>query len=171
MNDPTLARLFSYSDWANATVAESASVLSDAQLDVPLDIGPQPGSLRRILRHIVVAETVWLNRWQGKVETPWMNETGVRMTVGEVAASFERLSVDREMFFDELDERRLVEIKNYRDSKGTLFMATLRDMLLQGIVHSAHHRAQAVNAIRRVGGQAPEIDLMHHVRIPVGDGE
>jgi hypothetical protein len=42
-------------------------------------------------------------------------------------------------------------VQNYRDSKGSLFKATLNDMLIQNVMHSTHHRAQIVNAIRRVG--------------------
>jgi uncharacterized damage-inducible protein DinB len=58
-------------------------------------------------------------------------------------------------------------VQEYRDSRGSKFRATLADMITQGLVHSIHHRAQATNAIRRLGRNAPEMDYMVHIRQPV----
>ena len=85
MTDPALIRLFAYSDWANSTVLEVAGKMTDEQLDRPLEIGPKPGSLRRILNHILAGEAVWLSRWQGNVENTWPNEL-LRTPVVEIAA-------------------------------------------------------------------------------------
>lgn len=167
MKDPSLRRMFDYSDWANATVLASAGELSDEVLGRDIDIGPKPGSLRRILLHTLAGETVWLSRWKGNVENAWPNEK-LETPVKEIARAFEQVVEDREVFFSTLSELQLTAAQTYRDSKGKLFKATLRDMLIQGLVHSAHHRAQAVNAIRRLGGTPPEVDYMAHVREPVG---
>ena len=40
------------------------------------------------------------------------------------------------------------------------------DMILQGLVHSIHHRAQAVNMLRQLGLGPPEVDYMTSVRLP-----
>lgn len=167
MTDPALIRLFAYSDWANATVLEAAGELSDEQLDRPLEIGPKPGSLRRIINHILAGEAVWLSRWQGNVENAWPNER-LPTPVAEIAAHLEKVALNREVFFSTLGELHLGEMRTYRDSKGTLYKALLRDMLLQGLVHSTHHRSQAVNAIRQLGGQPPELDFMYHARVVAG---
>lgn len=165
MVDHTLRRLFSYSDWANSAVLEAALPLPAEKLDQPLDIGPTPGSLRRILLHTLAGETVWLSRWKGNIENTWPNEL-LKTPVDEIQRALNGLVIDREMFFRGITTTGLDTAQTYRDSKGTLFKATLRDMLLQGLIHSAHHRAQAVNAIRRVDGKAPEVDFMAHVRVP-----
>jgi uncharacterized damage-inducible protein DinB len=39
-------------------------------------------------------------------------------------------------------------------------------MLLQLCYHATHHRAQAVNILRRLGTQAPELDYMMRIREP-----
>jgi uncharacterized damage-inducible protein DinB len=85
----------------------------------------------------------------------------------EVLKALELIWPERDAFLASLDPGRLDAEQPYRDSRGTLFRATLRRMLLQGIVHSIHHRAQAVNAIRRLGGAAPEVDFIMSVRQPV----
>ena len=58
-------------------------------------------------------------------------------------------------------------VQRYRDSKGSLYQTTLQNMLLEMIVHATHHRAQAINALRRVGAAVPEVDYMQQVREPV----
>lgn len=157
-------RMFAYSDWANQAVLSVAQALTDEQLDRPMDIGPTPGSLRRILVHTYNGELVWLERWKGGLPA-WPSEA-VKPPVAELAAKFREVATAREAFFAGLNPAKLEQQGTYRDSKGSMFAATLGDMLLQGFVHSAHHRAQAANAVRRLGGQSLELDYMTHVRVP-----
>jgi uncharacterized damage-inducible protein DinB len=159
----TLVDLFKYNDHANDLVYRAASPLGDDLLDRPLDIGL--GSLRRILIHIYNGEFVWLKRWQGQIETGWPREDG-RQSPEELLEMLRSLRQERDAFVHSRDARALDAVQIYRDSRGSLFQATLREMILQGFVHSTHHRAQAVNAIRRLGGKAPEVDLMVSVRRP-----
>lgn len=162
---PLLARLFEYSDWANAQVLSAATGLGDEQLDRPLEIGPGPGSLRRVLTHTWAGEDMWLRRWQGEIEAKWPAESE-RLSMAQLRERFETTRARRTPFIAGLQDEALTRVQDYRDSRGSLFRATLADMLLQGIVHSVHHRAQATNAIRRLGGAAPEMDYMMHVRQP-----
>lgn len=161
--DAVFRDLFAYNDHANALVFAAAGTLAADALDRPLDIGL--GSLRRILIHIYNGEFVWLKRWQGQVETQWPGESG-RDAPADVLRQLEALRPERDAFLASLSNARLDAAHPYRDSRGSLFTATLRQMILQGFVHSTHHRAQAVNAIRRLGGAAPEVDLMVGVRRP-----
>jgi uncharacterized damage-inducible protein DinB len=156
--------LFEYSDQMNRLVLNRAAALPDDALDRPLDLGP--GTLRRILIHTHNGELVWLRRWQGQIETKWPGESAM-LSPEEVLKALELIWPERDAFLASLDPGRLDAEQPYRDSRGTLFRATLRRMLLQGIVHSIHHRAQAVNAIRRLGGAAPEVDFIMSVRQPV----
>lgn len=161
----TLLRFFAYSDWANAAVLAAAATLTDEQLDREIDIGPRPGSLRRILVHTFNGESTWLERWHNRSEPKWPSEA-VKPTIAELSAEFARVARERETFLATLKPGALDVVQPYRDSKGNKFKATLGDMLIQGINHSIHHRAQAVNAIRRLGGPGVELDYMGHVRVP-----
>lgn len=162
---PTLRRMFEYSDWANGVVLAAAGQLSDEQLDRPIDIGPAPGSLRRILLHTYNGEFVWLQRWQG--ELPGWPTESAKPSIAELTASFAKVAMEREAFFATLDLTRLEQPAAYRDSRGSMFQALLGDMIVQGLTHSTHHRAQSANAIRRLGGSPPELDYMNHLRKPV----
>ena len=158
-------QLLEYSDWANAQVLAAAALLSDEQLDRGLEIGPGTGSLRRVLTHTWAGEDMWLRRWRGEHETKWPNESE-KISVATLQERFGKTRGEREKFIAALRDEALGHEQDYRDSKGSLFRATLGNMLLQGIVHSIHHRAQATNAIRRLGGNAPEMDYMMRIRQP-----
>lgn len=166
MTDLDLLRhLFAYGDWANDQLVGAGAPLSADQLDRPFDIGP--GSLRRTLLHILIGEEVWLARWQGEVERKWGGEREP-VEPATIAARFTSLRAPRTAFLSGLRASDLDRVQTYRDSKGSLFTATLRDMLIQGHMHGTHHRAQAVNILRRLGlgTPPPELDYMMHVRTP-----
>jgi len=157
----TIIALFAYSDRTNATLLHAAEPLSAAQLDQSFDMGM--GTLRKTLAHIYVGEKVWLERCTGNAECKWPPyETSV--TLAEISEQLRLLIHPRDAFLATLNDAKVGAGQTYRDSKGTLFKATLHDMILQSIVHSTHHRAQAVNMLRRLGGQVVEVDYMYGVR-------
>lgn len=160
----TIRELLRYGDHANDLVFRSALPLPDEALDRPFDMGR--GSLRRTLMHIHVGEAVWLQRWRGRTETKWPDETE-RAGVATIHERFGDVRRERDAFLADLSDAALQISVTYRDSKGSLFHASLGQMMMQMCVHSTHHRAQAVNMIRRAGGQAPEVDYMVWVRKPV----
>lgn len=159
----TLSEFLKYSIWANSEILRHCEKLTDAQLDQSFDMGL--GCLRRTLIHIHAGEHVWLQRWQGRTETPWPNEL-VKTPVTEITAQFAKTYEERATFLSKVTDRDLQNPITYRDSKGSLFKATLGDMIVQGVLHSAHHRAQAVNMLRRAAGAAVELDYMMWVRKP-----
>ena len=154
---------FKYSDWANGQILSAAAKLDDAALDQPFEMGR--GSLRLTLMHIHAGEHVWLQRWHGRTETPWPDEDE-RVAPAALADRFAETRAARDQFLAALKDADLARSIPYRDSKGGLFKATLADMLTQGILHSHHHRAQAVNMLRRAAGVEVELDYMMWVRQP-----
>jgi uncharacterized damage-inducible protein DinB len=163
MNDlTTIKALLRYSDWANEQLVRAAAELTPEQLDQGFDIGL--GSLRRILLHILAGETVWLKRWQGDRETPWPNENEPA-TPADIGVRFSSNARHRDVFLNSISPAKTADRVTYRDSKGSLFSATLGDMMIQMCTHSTHHRAQAVNIFRRLSVTAPELDYMMWVRV------
>lgn len=152
-----------YSEWANEQLLRAAAGLSDEQLDRPFDMGR--GSLRKTLMHLWAGESVWLSRWRGRTETPWPDEE-IKADVPNIEERFRQVYSERAALLATLKDADFGRVVTYRDSKGSLYKATLGDMVMQGIIHSIHHRAQAVNMRRRLGATAPEIDYMYWVRKP-----
>lgn len=159
----TIKALLRYSDWANEQLVRAAAGLTHESLDKVFDIGM--GTLRRTLLHILAGESVWLKRWQREQETPWPNEDEL-VAPAMVWERFSEMFPQRDRFLSALRPEDTTRAVVYRDSKGSLFSATLGDMMIQMCTHSAHHRAQAVNIFRRLGADAPELDYMMWVRKP-----
>jgi uncharacterized damage-inducible protein DinB len=159
----TIKKLLHYSDWSNDQLARAAAGMAPEQLDKAFDIGR--GSLRKTLLHILAGETVWLKRWQGDRDTPWPDEDE-RASPVDIADRFMSNAGLRDAFLNAITALKTRERLTYRDSKGSLFSATLADMMIQMCMHSTHHRAQAVNIIRRLGATPPELDYMMSVRQP-----
>lgn len=152
-----------YGHAMNLQLLDASRTLTDAQLDQPLDIGM--GSVRRILRHVLAGEITWLERWRGVTEAKWIEAT-LPNDLPALTPRFEQTGHDLIHFIDALTPDRLTLDQPYRDSRGTLYRATLGQMVLQGLLHSHHHRAQWVNALRRAGGPVVEVDFMYSVRTP-----
>lgn len=159
----TAMSLLRYSDHMNEQILSAASTLGDEQLDRTFDMGRS--TLRKTLMHLWAGEATWLKRWKGQRETPWPNEEEAA-PVEAIRERLHRVFLERDEFLSGLSENELAQTLVYRDSKGGQFSATLSDMLLQGILHSVHHRAQAVNMIRRLSGTSLEMDYMMFIRRP-----
>ncbi len=163
--DPLILELFRYGDASDAHLLAAAAKLAEPQLDQGFDIGR--GSLRRTLMHIWAGHDVWLSRWQGNVETPWPDEDEP-VPLEALAQRFEATARSRRPFLAELKAADLARDVTYRDSKGSLFHATLGQMIVQGVVHAVHHRAQAANILRRLDAGLVELDYMTSVRRAAG---
>ena len=164
----SLSDFFRYNDWANDRLLGAAAELSDAQLDQAFDVGV--GSLRLTLMHIWAGEETWLQRWRGMAETPWPDQAE-RISIGELAQRLADTRSRRDAFIAGLSEASLSADVVYRDSLGSQFRATLANMLIQGAVHSTHHRAQAANLIRRTGGPSIDLDYMYWARKPAVEAQ
>ena len=155
--------LFNYSDRANDQIIEASSGLNDDQLDRAFQMGR--GSLRMTLLHILAGEHVWLGRCKAEADTPWLDEEAAT-PLHVIAHDLRQTSKDRNEFLDSIGEGDLSRTMSYLDTVAGYFTATLGDMILQGLVHSIHHRAQAVNMLRQLGVDHPEVDYMTSVRTP-----
>ncbi|MFO0973658.1 MAG: DinB family protein [Phycisphaerae bacterium] len=163
MSRKVFETFFSYGDWANAEICRLARGLAESALDQPFDMGL--GTLRKTIKHILDGETVWLERWQGRAETPWPSYDE-RPAIPEMTEGFAETARRRAAFLATQGDADLARRVTYRDSKGSLFSATLSEMISQMFVHSTHHRAQACNMLRRVGAPPLELDFMVRVRQP-----
>lgn len=159
----SLVLQLAYSDEMNRRILDASGALDAAKLDQPFDMGM--GTLRKTVAHIYVGEKVWLERWKGHRDTPWPPYETTQ-TPAEILKACEAIWKDRDPFIAGLKDASLEARQVYRDSKGSLFQATLHEMILQGLTHSTHHRAQAVNMIRRLGGPIVEVDFMYWRRQP-----
>jgi uncharacterized damage-inducible protein DinB len=158
------AMMFQYGDWADGRLLDAAASVPDERLDESFDMGR--GTLRKTLVHLWAGHDVWLARWQGKADTPWPDENQP-ITIAELRDRLARTQQRRGDFIAGLSPADPDAQLTYLDSLGGIFSATLGQMMLQGANHATHHRAQAVNMLRRLRAGLVELDYMMRVRTPM----
>ena len=84
--------LYGYDAWANQRLFALCDGLSDQQLDAPREMGF--GTLRNTLFHILAAEEIWLERWQGKPWRPFEADSG-GLSMSAIAARFDQVAAGR----------------------------------------------------------------------------
>ena len=149
----TLRGLFLHNDWARDRLLAAARSLAGDKLDEPMEMGP--GSLRATLEHLCRAERWWLDRWQGTADPPTEPEPGV--PVAELHDGFRAIARERNKFLDDRDEAEQLVCTT---ETGRTMTLALSDMMLHVCNHGFHHRAQALNMLRRLGVQSPDIDFI-----------
>ncbi|TWT55196.1 DinB family protein [Rubripirellula amarantea] len=144
--------LFRYNDWANAKIISLCDGISDQQLDEPRAMGF--GSLRATLFHILTADEIWLERWQGIPWRPFPKDPQ-GISVPEIANALETVSAKRDALIAEHSSDGWSQRIAYEDSTKTAFEHRLLDLLLHVFQHGVHHRAQALNYLRTMGRKVP----------------
>lgn len=148
----TFTELLAYNDWARDKLFACAHALSGKQLDQPFEIGP--GSLRGTLFHLWAAERTWLDRWidpsTARFPSPEPN-----ITPAELHDRFRRAAVERNAFLAARTDADIDRPISYSNSKGEAYTFPLRVLLLHVCTHGSHHRAQAINMLRRLGAPLP----------------
>lgn len=140
--------LFRYSAWANDRIFTLCEGLSDAELDAPREMGF--GSLRNTLFHILAAEEIWWERWNGEPFRPFQTDA---QGLGLVAIR-ERLEIvdrKRRALLDRERSSGWTRNCSYQDAKGNTHCFPLHHLVHHVANHGIYHRAQALSFLKGYG--------------------
>lgn len=152
---------FDFADWARDRVHAAALALSDRQLDQPFPIGL--GTLRKTLLHIRFAEQWWLENWTHGPGRPFP-ELDDATPIAKLIERFAQTATERNALLARLSAADLARFVEAHPRPGVVRRFPLGVVLVQLCVHGTHHRAQALNMLRHVGGVVPELDVLTMVR-------
>lgn len=151
-NNSIIDDLYRFNSWANHRVADLCQGLSNSQLDEPHAMGF--GSLRNTVFHILAAEEIWLERWNN---VPWrafpVDAQG--LAIDGIVERLDRVARDRQALIDRERASGWQNICQYKDSQGNSYSHRLDGLLLHVANHGIHHRAQALNFLKRFDRKAP----------------
>lgn len=153
----TLSTLFAHNDWARDKLLSLAQPLEDDALDRPFEMGP--ATLRRTLVHLWGAERRWLDCWLGDPD-PELDEYGLDLSLDQLAERFRETARQRNEFLKSVGEDGLDRPVDTRDYRGRAHRLKLSDLALHVCNHGVHHRAQALNMLRHVGGEVTGLDYL-----------
>lgn len=163
-------RTYDYLTLARRRIFDRVRPLSAEQYAAEFPIGL--GSLGRTLTHIMICEWMYVRRMQELDVPPYeqwefQDEKPPAFAVLEAAWS-EQAKRTRQALSGVRDWDRELEYRaTPNDGKPIIVTASPADIFTQMALHEVHHRAQAMNMLRRLGVAAEDIDfnaLMHKRR-------
>lgn len=153
--------LYDYNYWANERILGRAEEVTAEQIGAP---APFPsGSLIRTLLHILGAEWIWLERWQGDSPTA-VPDASSFPTIDAIRQRW-RLEEDRmRAFIAGLSDEDLDRIVAYRTTRGVEDARPLWQLMLHVVNHGTQHRSEAAAMLTGYGRSPGDIDLSLFLR-------
>ncbi|MGD9902896.1 MAG: DinB family protein [Vicinamibacterales bacterium] len=145
-----LHRLHRHGEWADARLLKAARQASG-------DLTP----VLRELAHVRAAQEIWLSRIEGRPATlPVWPSLGL----DELAAAGAAIDEALRQMLAALTPAALTREIVYTTTAGVTYRTALSDILLHVLTHGQYHRGKANAALRAIGAQAVNVDVITWVR-------
>lgn len=155
--------LYAYNSWANHRVLDACAPLETAKLTQNLH--SSFASLRDTLRHIMLAEWLWLERWLGRSPGFPADEFP---DLASIRSRWQKIEADLNAFIQKLSAADLERIVEYKNTKGHPFSNPMRQMLQHLVNHGTYHRGQITTMLRQLGATPVTTDLIAFYREHAG---
>lgn len=154
--------LFEYAYWARDRVlAQVAKV--DAQEYVSARNLPS-GSLRGTLVHLLSAEVVWRNRWQGVSPRSLLTEADIP-TFDALTRLWALEEAKMRAFLDDLAPEALAaDLHYYSTLANREYTQPLWQLMVHVVNHGAQHRAEAALVLTDLGLSPGDLDMIVYLR-------
>ncbi|WNR46912.1 DinB family protein [Paenibacillus roseipurpureus] len=120
--------------------------------------------LLKLVRHVAVAERVWLYRLEGKGSAQYtLWEEAEDLTA--IRRMFEENAEQYRVYIEGLEESELDEMMDYANQSGVPFRTSVRDILLQVLLHGQYHRGQINRALRIEYADPVQVDYITFARL------
>jgi uncharacterized damage-inducible protein DinB len=161
MTTDDVRRLFAYNRWANAKTIKAAGELGDEKLN--RDCRSSFPSVFATLVHMLGAEWIWLERWNGSSPSVWPDMDAVK-TLADLRARWADVEAGQRTRLSGLDDAQLAQPLAYRNMKGEAYQEPLGLVLQHVVNHGTHHRGQIGTMTRQLGGVPAGTDYIVFVR-------
>jgi uncharacterized damage-inducible protein DinB len=150
-----------YNRWMNDKLYAIAAELTPEQRT--RDLGAFFGSLHKTLLHILVADRIWLSRFEGTTLTqdPSLENDFDKMRAARKAEDQRIIA-----FVDSLTEAKLLASFSYKNMRGEPFEHPLWFAVSHFFNHQTHHRGQATTLLMQLGKDPGVTDLIAFLRLP-----
>ena len=155
---------YAYNDWANRQVLGAVEAVGPARFRESYG-GSSFDSLGQTLAHVLVAEMLWLHRWQrgpSRMPQPF-DERNINLN--ELRSAWRRHYSQQEAVLAALTTAQLDSEVRYQSSAGVLYEQPLWRIILHPVNHGTHHRAEIADMLSRSSSQAPWLDLIQYERL------
>ncbi len=156
--DPEVAgELLDYSSWANKRLLGAVAQLDSDQFMRAL--GGSFGSLQGTLTHMLWAEWLWLERWQGRSPMEVFSPATFP-SVDSLEARWNQVQSAQEAFLSTLAPDQLQRVVRYTNRKGETWEYPLWRQIHHAFNHSTYHRGQLTHMLRALGVRPVSTDFL-----------
>ncbi|HXT86146.1 MAG TPA: DinB family protein [Verrucomicrobiae bacterium] len=155
--------LYAYNSWANHRVLDACTPLDAAK--IAQNLHSSFPSVRDTLRHIMLAEWLWLERWLGRSCGFPADEFP---DLASLRSRWQKIETDLNAFVQQLSAADLERIVEYKNTKGHTFSNPMWQMLQHVVNHGTYHRGQITTMLRQLGGTPIATDLIGFYREQAG---
>lgn len=157
--------LYDYDRWANQRLFDAAAGLPSGTAD--REIGSQFSfpTLKGMLAHILGAEVIWLERWNGHSRESILGANDFP-DLSALRSRWEGMEAELTAFIDGLSEGDLGRVVHYTNTEGKNFALPLWPLMQHVANHSTHHRSEVATMLTMLGAPPRPTDLVvyHLVR-------
>ncbi len=155
--------LVAYTEWATARLTAALAKVPDAARRRRDDSAF--GSVHGTLAHLIAAEWVWVERWNGRSPAAPPAWVGVA-TFDELLVHLDAVQRDRAAVLARLDASTLAQPIPYRTFAGVESANPIPDLIRHVVNHGSYHRGQISLRLRQLGEQPPSTDYIVWLRLP-----
>jgi len=153
----SIGQLYNYNRWADRRILVMAGILTNEDFIRPM--GNSFSSVRDTLVHILGAEWIWLERWQGRSPNALLDAASFP-SVQSLESRWETVEQDQTQFIEALTPQRLVEELAYVNLRRQRYSYPLWQQMVHVVNHSSYHRGQITTLLRQLGAEAVSTDLL-----------
>lgn len=155
--------LIAYTEWATALLVGALRRIPDAARR--RHDASAFGSLHGTFTHLIAAEWIWMERWQGRpapAPPSWVGEASFDELVAQLAS----VEDARRTWLRGLSEADLARPITYRTFAGVESANPIGELVRHVVNHGTYHRGQISMRIRQLGDQPPTTDYIAWLRLP-----
>jgi uncharacterized damage-inducible protein DinB len=156
-----LHQLYDYNYWARDQQLRACAALSEEKFLRPM--GNSFSSVRDTMAHLVAAEWVWQERWNGRSPTREEAKAFAAETFPTLAVVEERWRANERQvraFLATLTPERLLGPLSYVNIAGERWSYPLWQTLLHVVNHQTYHRGQVTTLLRQLGAPTVATDFL-----------
>jgi uncharacterized damage-inducible protein DinB len=146
-----------YNRWANQRVSRAAGELAPAEF--VRELGGSFGSVRATLVHVLWAEWLWLERWEGRSPKTRFDPQLFK-TAREIDSRWADVYQRQKAFITGLTPDSLAERVSYENLRGETWAYSRTHMIQHVVNHSTYHRGQVVAELRQLDRIPPPTDFL-----------
>jgi uncharacterized damage-inducible protein DinB len=147
-------KLVAYNQWADERILKAIDGFTADDLARPVDA--YFGNLGKNIKHILMAQRIWLARWKGQpplkmdapIAEPWPD-------------AYAATHAEFRAFVEPLADRDFDRVVKYTNSRGEPFEVPLAVLVTHVVNHGTGHRAETGLLLERIGRSPGDLDFVY----------